>query len=735
MDLSLDRVFDYRIPEALLGQVRIGTRVIVPFHRSVRLGYVLDLCSNSNWTAELKELQGVAEQAAQLPEALIRLAGWMSDYYCCSCEQAVRTLLPSAVRSGKVKPKTETLYFVADRAAAEEFLSVNATKKNQAARCRILKVLLEQTEGISAELLLNLADVTMGPLKFLLENGLIASEMKEVRRNPFADSEILSTSALPPSVEQQQALDTLEQMLDKQFEQHVMLLFGVTNSGKTEVYLQSIAKVLKRGGSAIVLVPEISLTPQTVRRFRARFGDEVSVLHSRLSDGERFDEWNRIARGEVHIAVGARSALFAPFRNLQLIVVDEEHESNYKQSESPRYNARDVAIMRGVFENAVVMLGSATPSFESYNNALSGKYRLVEMKHKAMDCLPPTVHVADLRLDRPEPGEKKSGIFSRMLMNAVEDRLHRGEQTILFLNRRGYARQMMCESCGYVANCPECSVSYTYHRKAETLACHWCGAEVPAPECCPQCGASEIRYSGSGTEKIENMALGAFPGARVARLDSDVIRSGNTHEAILDRFRRGEIDILIGTQMIAKGLHFPNVTLVGVINADQGLNMPDFRACERTFQLLTQVAGRAGRGDLPGEVIIQTFAPENETILLAIAQDYPAFYQFDMALRTGLCYPPEGHLIVLNIASEDQSLAESYANECMEFLRKYCHDKIVVTEPGPAPIERLRNRYRYQILFRGEGLKQLRIALRHLVLGKRPKNVDLTVDVDAQFLM
>ncbi|WP_176012896.1 primosomal protein N' [Victivallis sp. Marseille-Q1083] len=735
VDLSLDKAFDYLIPPPLAARIVIGVRVRVPFGNSFRLGYVLALSDHSDFEEQLKTIESLGDGRTQLPEALIKLGSWMAEYYCCTQEQAIRSLLPGAVRLGRIKPKTLTVYRVAEPEKARQYIEANAGREKAQGRVNLLKVLLEQP-GLAADVLLNLAETTVSPLQGLVKNGLVAKSEQLLRRNPFSDSTVLPSAPLPANAEQQAALERVRAMLEGREKRHVMLLHGVTNSGKTEVYLQSIAMALELNRSAIVLVPEISLTPQTVRRFRARFGDKISVLHSRLSDGERFDEWNRINDGIVQIVVGARSALFAPFRNLGLIIVDEEHEASYKQSEAPRYHARDVAVMRGLLEQAAVILGSATPSFESYRNALEKRYVLVEMLHRVDDKLLPSVKVVDLRLGAPEPGEKKSGLFTKILIQAIQERLQLGEQTILFLNRRGFARQMLCESCGYVAGCPSCSVPYTYHRKEEMLSCHLCGSMIEAPECCPSCGAAEIRYSGSGTEKIESLAAAIFRGAKVVRMDSDSIRAGNSHEAILDRFRKGEIDILIGTQMIAKGLHFPNVTLVGIINADQGLYLPDFRACERTFQLLTQVAGRAGRGDVRGEVIIQTFSPANDTIRFAVSQDFKAFYQYDMTVREALHYPPDGHLMVLNFRSLDAEAGMQYAARCMELLRPFCHDEIIVSEPAPAPIEKIKTKYRFQIIFRGRKLKQLRQALRELTLRRRhPDGIELYLDIDAQSLL
>ena len=652
VDLALDKEFDYEIPEELAERVKVGTMVSVPFGKSRREGYVLSLAETSSFAGTVKPILGICGDRAHVPEHLVALGRWMADYYCCTQEQAIRTLLPAAVRSGKVKPKKRKLYRIADREAASAYVAVNAQKPAAALRVDLLKVLLSDGAQPIESLKASVPAFSNSSLQTLVRKGMVGTIEELVRRDVFGDSKVIPSKPLEPSKDQKKALELIAKMLRGETPSHVLLLLGVTNSGKTEVYLQAIAMALALGKSAIVLVPEISLTPQTVRRFRARFGDELSILHSRLSDGERFDEWNRINDGEVKIAVGARSALFAPFRNLGLIIVDEEHESSYKQSEAPRYSARDVAVMRGKFEGAAVILGSATPSAESAYNAETGKFLLARMAAQVDNKLPPHIRIVDQRRDGPpEPG--KSTFFSPMLVEAVRDRMNRGEQSILFLNRRGYARVMICEECGFEARCPDCSVTYTYSKLHEILSCHLCGGVIPAYAACPECGSPKIRYAGLGTEKIEAVAGAVFHPARIARMDSDTMRGADDYEVVLERFRRGELDILIGTQMIAKGLHFPNVTLVGIINADLGLTMPDFRASERTFQLITQVAGRAGRGDIRGEVIIQTHNPENETILYAANQDYDGFSKFDLEFRELLDYPPYTHLITVFFRGED----------------------------------------------------------------------------------
>lgn len=733
IDLSLDKEFDYTIPDELLPHVHVGSRVNVPFGRSMRHGYVLAVLDHTSYNKKLKSIASLCEHHSRIPEPLVKLGKWMAEYYCCSQEQAVRTLLPRAVRSGKIKHKTLKLYSITDRVQVEKFIIDNAAKQSTRGQIAILRTLLIHQQ-VSLDQLLAEAGVSDSPLKRLLLKKLVIMEEIVIRRNPYDSARIMPSEPQQPTAEQQAVLKQIYKKLHQPDKGHTILLHGVTSSGKTEIYLQVIAEAMKMGRDSIVLVPEIALTPQTVRRFRARFGDMVSVLHSRLTEGERFDEWTRVSEGKVQIAVGARSALFAPFRNLGLIIVDEEHENSYKQSEAPRYHARDVSVMRGHLEKCVVILGSATPSFESYANTINGKYTLLEMTKRIDERRLPQMKVIDMRLGNRDID--KPSIFTKMLVDAVSDRLYKGEQTILFLNRRGFARQMLCEQCGYVAECPNCSIPYTYHKRRETLTCHLCGEVIQAHVTCPACQSPEIRYSGIGTEKIESIARAIFRSARIIRMDSDTMHSAASYETALDSFRRGEIDILIGTQMIAKGLHFPKVTLVGILNADQSLFIPDFRAPERTFQLLTQVAGRAGRGDISGEVLIQTFNPANETIRYATGNDYKAFYADDMAVRKMLGYPPSGHLIIIHFRGEDQQATCNCAYDFFERIKPVCHPEVIITEPEPAPIERIKKKWRYMIMFRGPRLKELRQKIRLEVLhGSRPKNIDIYVDVDAISMM
>jgi primosomal protein N' (replication factor Y) len=512
------------------------------------------------------------------------------------------------------------------------------------------------------------------------------------------------------------------------------LLYGVTGSGKTEVYLQAIAQLLQRGQGAIVLVPEIALTPQTVERFVGRFGDRVAVLHSRLSAGERHDEWHRIREGRAAIVIGARSAVFAPVRKLGLIVVDEEHEPSYKQEEAPRYNARDVAVMRGHMEGCAVVLGSATPSLESWANARAGKYRLARLPERADNRKLPAVRVVDMRQETERTG--RANVLSQALVEAVRLRLDRGEQTILFLNRRGFATSLLCPHCGYVANCDQCSVACTYHRSDDRLRCHICGGSRAAPTRCPSCRDPAFRFAGVGTQRVESVVARCFPRARLARMDADATSRKDAHGRILGDFRIGKTDILIGTQMIAKGLHFPNVTLVGVVCADLSLHMPDFRASERTFQLLAQVAGRAGRGEVSGEVIVQTYTPTHAAIQAARRQDFEGFCEQEIESRRELSYPPFTRLMCVTLKGPAEERVAFSAAALARRLRPALAAGVILSEPCPAPLARAKGQYRYQLLLRGRSpsaiMRPVRAALAEL---KLPDRVAVAVDMDAMSLL
>jgi len=558
---------------------------------------------------------------------------------------------------------------------------------------------LEENGSMTLSELKERAECSESSIRTMEKHGIVKIEETEIRRDPHAGLELLRTKPFDLMVEQRTALEQVVAMMERE-KPGVVLLHGVTGSGKTEVYLQAIQHALDKGQGAIVLVPEISLTPQTVDRFRSRFGDCVAVLHSSLSEGERHDEWHRIRNGEAKIAIGARSALFSPIENPGLIVVDEEHEPTYKQDESPRYNARDVAVMRGHMENCAVVLGSATPALESFQNARDGKYELAEMLSRVDDRQMPLMRIIDMRVEAEREG--KPHIFSKELVEEIYSRLNNAEQVILFLNRRGFSSSLQCRMCGYVAECTECSISMTYHKKVHKLLCHICGAEHKVPDKCPSCGDPDFKYAGMGTERIEEVLEKLCPKANIARMDSDTMRKKDSYRKVLGDFRTGKIDILVGTQMIAKGLDFPNVTLVGV-------------AAERTFQLLTQVAGRAGRGEKAGTVIVQTYSPEHPAIQAARRLDYDGFCDQDLEFRRDMSYPPFTHLVCLTFRGESEYNVRKTAEDFFQSLEKVLPAAVIHSPPVPAPLARAKGLYRYQLILRCGQTGQMTKPIEHVL--------------------
>jgi primosomal protein N' (replication factor Y) len=574
-------------------------------------------------------------------------------------------------------------------------------------------------------------------IRGLEEKGLAVVEDREVERDPFASIPAAADQAHKPTDRQEDVIRTFASAFDAG-PAEPFLLHGVTGSGKTLVYIELLNHVLARGRGAIVLVPEISLTPQTVARFRARFGDQVAVLHSALSDGERFDAWRQLHSGRRRIAVGARSALFAPVADLGVIVVDEEHDGSYKQSESPRYQARDMAVVRSAQENALCVLGSATPALESWHNVARGKFRLASLPDRVGGGKLPPVRVIDLREARKKSKDEEGSrseaglVLTAPLVDAMRDRLRRGEQTILLLNRRGYSSFVQCRECGDVEICPACSISLTFHRGKRRLVCHHCRHEQPAPERCPRCGSTDLSFRGLGTEQVERVVAETLPKARLARMDVDTTSGKWSHHEILGRVERGEVDILLGTQMIAKGLDFPGVTLVGVVNADVGIHLPDFRATERTFQLLSQVAGRAGRGELGGDVLIQTALPEHYAIQAALAHDYVAFATRELDERRKPAYPPLVRLVNVVVSSPTPEDAAGNAEAAARWLRAHVVSgtPVDLIGPAPSPIERLHGRWRWHFLLRSPSVKALGVAAWRLRSDFRPRGTDVRVAID-----
>jgi primosomal protein N' (replication factor Y) len=731
LEIALRREFDYTIPDELADRIEVGSRVKVPFGPRQVLGVVTALANDSPHT-NLRPIAKVIGTQSLVTPKVLSLARWIADYYCCPVEVALKSVLPDAVRKEK-EGWSERLFVRA--------LPVTGEMPKLTKRQTDIWNIIEEWRRLPLTELLRLTDTTTETVRKLEDKGLIKIGPEISERDPYAEDEIIPTKPMTLNAEQVRALEAVMAAMDNPSDagkNRVFLLHGVTGSGKTEIYLQAIAHALEQGRGAIVLVPEISLTPQTVERFKARFSSGklqtlVAVLHSHLSAGERHDEWHKIRQGRARVVIGARSAIFAPIDPLGLIIVDEEHEYSYKQEEAPRYNARDVAVVRASMENASVVLGSATPSMESFYNVRRGKYSLLELTARVDDKRMPIVRVVDMRKENRK--YKGVQIFSQQLKEAITQRLERKEQTILFLNRRGYSTSLQCSQCGYVAGCPNCSVSLTYHRRAQKLMCHICGHEGTVPSKCPEpkCGNPAIRYSGLGTEQIEDVLAKVFPHARVQRMDSDTLKRKDDYRRILGDFRLGKINILVGTQMIAKGLHFPNVTLVGIVYADQSLHMADFRAGERTFQLLTQVAGRAGRGDVEGEVIVQAFTPFHPAIQYARRHDFGGFYEQEIEFREQLKYPPASRVALITLKGHNEDKVRFSAEHLRKQLEADLKDwkGLIIAGPAPAPLARAESFYRYQIMLRARQMARLSQSLAKFSSNDAlPDDVHLVIDID-----
>ena len=720
IDLALDRLFTYEVPVELSGEIKVGQLLRVPFgHREAR-GFALEISMpNSQLSTQnfkLKPILGIADPAPFFSPEMLKLVRWISDYTCSPIELCLKAAVPAAVLKPNAKPKQ--LLFV------EPAPSDKVKDSSFTAYQRELLENIRRVGGGWVQQLCREFSTTPNTLRAIEAKGGVVIESRNQRRDPLAGRNVIPTKPLNLNPMQRAALDVIAGGSSIE----PVLLHGVTGSGKTEVYLQAIAHELSYGRGAIVLVPEISLTPQTVRRFAGRFGGKVAVLHSALSDGERYDEWHRIRTGEARVVVGPRSAVFAPVRDLGLIVVDEEHDTSYKQDETPRYNARDVAVMRGLFERCKIVLGSATPSLESWHNVRQGKYIIASMAERVAGHPMPDVHVINME---EECGERESApIFSKFLLDAIAERNRRGEQTILFLNRRGYSRVLECKACGHVMTCPQCSVAYTYHSADSCLRCHICGGWTTPPAACPECGAREFSYTGVGTQRAEQALQKCFPHARILRMDADSTSRKHSHDDILSRFRAREADILIGTQMIAKGLDFPNVTLVGVLNADASRNMPDFRAAERTFQLIAQVSGRAGRAEMPGEVFIQTFHPDDMVIQLAAEARFDRFADAELQERKEAGLPPYMRFATALFRAKDELLVQRWADLYAKSLSKY--PGLTVSEAMPPALERAEGWYRYQVQIRATSSKQIAAAWRWIAQARPvPKDLRIALDIDA----
>ncbi|MEX2307158.1 MAG: primosomal protein N' [Pirellulales bacterium] len=729
--------FDYVVPAGLVSgerperQIEPGRRVRVPLGRGNRsvVGYCVELGSKPDNGRSLKPVSAVLDRQPLLSPAMLRLTRWMADYYLCPWGQVLEAVVPAGVRE-QAGTRNVTLLTVPPDAAARITKLKLPVKQAEA-----LKLLAGSGKPLTARQLAAQAGCTMAPINELRKKGLVAESVERINVNGLDQTPHVRESPHELNADQAAALAAISGALDAA-EHRTILIHGVTGSGKTEVYIHAIQQVVRFGRQAILLVPEISLTPQTVARFRARF-DRVAVLHSHLSDVERNAHWQRIARGEVDVVVGARSAVFAPTPHLGLIVLDEEHESTFKQETAPRYHARDVALRRAVDQNVPLVLASATPSLESWCRAQQGEYRLVEMPRRVLGRPLPAVCTIDLR---QEVHSKVSrGAISRPMHCAMDEALRDGGQVILLLNRRGHSTHIQCPACGHGVRCPHCDLAMTFHRHDSSAVCHYCDYHAPAPTSCPGCNFAGIRFSGLGTQKLEAEVRARFPDYPCVRMDTDSMRARGSHERALASFREGRTRILLGTQMIAKGLDFPNVTLVGVINADTALHLPDFRAAERTFQLVTQVAGRTGRGPQGGRVLVQTFSPDAPAIVAAVHHDLPAFAAKELPHREALGYPPFSAMIRMVIRGSRDTATHAMAEQIAGRLHERADGAtpaVRILGPAPAPMGKLRGNFRYQIQLNSEDRTLLRELVRAATADlKQPDGVAWIIDVDPLDMM
>ncbi|ASB89667.1 primosomal protein N' [Bacillus sonorensis] len=792
---NMDRPFDYRIPEKWRGMIQKGMRVIVPFGPRKIQGFVINVKETSELNGRtVKDIEEILDLTPVLTEELLELSDWLTEKTLSYKITALQAMLPAAMKAKyakeikvigdeplpeplksmfsaktalsysevedhrtlkliqrqvqagnlevtyKVKQKTSkkmqrTISALCPKAELKEALdglSPQAVKQKA-----ILEYFIEGGEGLTvpAKELLDKTGGSSASLKSLLEKGLLMESEQEVYRDPYQDRMFKKTEPLPLTEDQVHAYEAITEAVEHN-RHDVFLLHGVTGSGKTEIYLQSIENVLKAGKEAIVLVPEISLTPQMVHRFKGRFGSQVAVLHSGLSTGEKYDEWRKIHRKEVRLVVGARSAIFAPFENLGMIIIDEEHETSYKQEEMPRYHAKEAAIKRAEYHRCPVVLGSATPTLESFARAKKGVYKLLSLKQRVNSQVMPDVSLVDMR------EELRSGnrsMFSKALMEELEKTLEKGEQAVLFLNKRGYSSFVMCRDCGYVIQCPHCEISLTYHRFGQRLKCHYCGFETGMPSSCPECRSEHIRYFGTGTQRVEEELTKILPAARVIRMDVDTTSRKGAHEKLLTAFGKGEADILLGTQMIAKGLDFENVTLVGVLSADTMLHIPDFRAAEKTFQLMTQVSGRAGRHEKPGRVIIQTYTPSHYSIQLTKTHDYEAFFQQEMLHRREQAYPPYYYLALITVSHEEVAKTALVTEKIAQYLKANISNDAKILGPVASPIARIKDRYRYQCVIKYKQENQLTSLLKnimdHYKRDIEQKQLTISIDMNPYMMM
>ncbi|MEX1012278.1 MAG: primosomal protein N' [Waddliaceae bacterium] len=727
MDVGIEKCLDYHIPSEMQPLITPGVTVEVPLMGRTRSGIVRDIKEKSEFKTVKSILRVVSDEVKITPE-LFHLAEWISKYYCSPLGKIIKSILPAPVRkSGKHKMQA----FISRGRSREELrelcLKLRQTNPKQAAA---LDPMLKVNKGLFLSELIEQSGVSKSPIETLIKNGFLKCEQVKVDRSPLDGEEYFRSGPKTLNEDQHSALEKIASSIaDNRFETH--LLYGITGSGKTEVYLQAIAKARANGKGVIILVPEIALTVQTVERFKSRFEESIAVLHHRLSAGERFDEWHKILRGEVQIVIGARSAIFSPIQNLGLIIVDEEHDNSYKQSdESPCYHARDVAVFRGYSAKATVILGSATPSLESFKNAKSGKYTLSILSKRAEVAKLPKVSIIDMK----EEYEKADGnlLFANPLLKKIKERFEKGEQSILFLNRRGYHAFLICKSCSSTIQCQHCDVTLTFHKSERQLRCHICGHTQMPTAHCPTCKAGDtLQYKGMGTERVERTLNALIPEIRTIRLDADTTRHKGSLQKLLRDFGTGKADVMIGTQMVAKGHHFPSVTLVGVLNPDAVLNLPDFRAQESIFQLITQVSGRAGRGEILGEVMIQTCQPDHPTLRFAAAQDYLAFYENEIQSREIFSYPPYSVIAKLTFSGKNEGFTFKSSDKFRREVLKKLPNTYQIHPALPSAYAKIKDNFRFQFIIRGPSAYCISQALKEVKASSPPpSSIKLLIDIN-----
>ena len=709
---NIDKFFDYKVPLSLRNVVKPGVRVCVPLGKGnmSAKGIVVDISNYSEYQ-NLKSIKSCVDANPVCSEKMIKLCMWIKEKCFCSFYQALRLVVPPGMESG-VKSKTER--FVSLLLGDSEFSSViTELEKKHAKKLISVLVTLKEYGTLSVSKLYKISCGNSNSVATLLKKGYISVEEKIVERQAFDKSKIKCSAPYKPTEEQKKVIDYLNEKISSGNHDKI-LLRGVTGSGKTEVFLQAIETAISQGKNAIMLVPEISLTPQTVNRFVSRFGDFVAVIHSGLSYGERFDEWKKIRDGRVGVVVGARSAIFAPFDNVGVIILDEEHENSYKSDTTPRYHAIDIASKRAEDDNAVLLLASATPAVTDYYKAETGEYKLFEMHKRYNEMSLPEVQVVDMRGELLN--NKNFSPISFALQREIKKNLDNKSKTILFLNRRGYSTFVSCRECGYVMNCPDCSIALTYHKKNNNLVCHYCGYTTENISICPECSSKYIKYFGTGTQKIEEELKKLFPEAKIMRMDFDTTSQKGGHERVLEDFSKNG-DILLGTQMVTKGLDFRDITLVGILAADTTLCMDDYRAAERSFSLFTQVCGRAGRGDLPGRAIIQTYQPFNSIINYASSQNYQLFYKEEIKSRKRLYYPPFCDIVCIMVTGENEEKTLSRINEVGSLIDGFSanyNGRVDVISPQPAPISKIKNQYRFRIILKIDNVGNINYLLEDL---------------------